>query len=261
MSIKRSRAYWVLPCTVFGVYLFLYIPIIILILLSFNKSPFFTQWQGFSLDWYYQLFQSVEVWDALQNSIIVALSAMFLSLTLGILLVFYAKRTLLKPISLLFYGTLAAPEIVLAVGLLSIFVYFSISLGLLSVIAGHTLIGLGYVVPMIYTRIQEMDAALIEASMDLGASYARTLYAVVLPFLKPTLIGAGLLVFIISFDDFIVAFFCAGATAQTLPLYIFSVLRSGATPMINALSTILLCISGLFVLLFSLFTLRKVGFQ
>lgn len=261
MSIKRSRAYWVLPCTVFGVYLFLYIPIIILIFLSFNKSPFFTHWQGFSLDWYYQLFESVEVWDALQNSIIVACSSMLLSLTMGVLLVFYARRTLLKPISLLFYGTLAAPEIVLAVGLLSTFVYFSISLGLLSVIAGHTLIGLGYVVPMIYTRMQEMDAALIEASMDLGASYARTLYAVVLPFLKPTLIGAGLLVFIISFDDFIVAFFCAGATAQTLPLYIFSVLRSGATPMINALSTILLCISGLFVLLFSLFTLRKVGFQ
>ena len=261
MSIKQAKAFYVLPLTVLGVYIFLYAPIIILVLLSFNKSPFFYDWQGFSLTWYYQLFASVEVWAALQNSIIVALSATSLSLLLGILLVFYTKRTILKPITVLFYGTLAAPEIVLAVGLLSAFIYFSISLGLMSLIAGHTLIGLGYVVPMVAARMQEMDIALTEAAMDLGATHTRTLYSVVLPFLKPTIIGAGLLVFIISFDDFVVAFFCAGASAQTLPLYIFSVIRSGATPMINALSTMLLCVSSLFVLLFSLFTLRKVGMQ
>lgn len=261
MHIKGVRAYYLLPFIVSGVYLFLYTPIIILILMSFNNSIYFYDWQGFSLVWYYKLFESVEVWAALQNSIIIAVCSMLLSLLLGVLLVFYAKRSLLKPISILFYGTLAAPEIVLAVGLLSMLVYFSLPLGLLSVIAGHTLIGLGYVVPMIYSRMQEMDTGLVEASMDLGATYSHTLYAIVLPFLKPTLIGAGLLVFIISFDDFIISFFCAGATAQTLPLYIFSVLRSGATPMINALSTMLLCISGLFVLLFSLFTIRKVGLQ
>lgn len=246
---------------VLGTYFFLYIPIIILIILSFNTSPYFYDWQGFSLRWYYQLFDSVEVWAALQNSIIIAVSSMILSLVLGVLLVFYARRNLLKKINILFYGTLAAPEIVLAVGLLSIFVFFSIPLGLLTTIAGHTLIGLGYVVPMMYSRMQELDITLIEAAMDLGATYNYTLYSVVLPFLRPTLIGAGLLVFIISFDDFIISFFCAGAAAQTLPLYIFSVLRSGATPMVNALSTILLAISSLFVLLFSLFTLRKVGFQ
>ncbi len=261
MNIKIPKMHYLLPLVVLGVYFFLYIPIIILVLLSFNESPYFYVWQGFSLKWYHTLFDSVEVWSALQNSIIIAVSSMLLSLSLGILLVFYAKRSLLKKISFLFYGTFAAPEIVLAVGLLSVFIYFSVPLGLLTVIAGHTLIGLGYVVPLIYSRMQEMDDALIEAAMDLGATYTQALYSVVLPFFKPTLIGAGLLVFIISFDDFIVAFFCSGATAQTLPLYIFSVLRSGATPMINALSTILLCISSLFVLLFSLFTLRKVGLQ
>ncbi len=261
MSPKYAKGAYLLPLSVLGVYVFLYAPIIILILLSFNKSPFFYDWQGFSLKWYYQLFASVEVWAALQNSIIVALSATSLSLILGILLVFYTKRKILNSITVLFYGTLAAPEIVLAVGLLSAFVYFSISLGLMSLIAGHTLIGLGYVVPMIAARLKEMDIALTEAAMDLGATHNRTLYSVVLPFLKPTVIGAGLLVFIISFDDFVIAFFCAGATAQTLPLYIFSVIRSGATPMINALSALLLCVSSLFVLLFSLFTVRKVGMQ
>lgn len=246
---------------VLGTYFFLYVPIIILIVMSCNASPYFYDWQGFSLKWYYQLFDSVEVWTALQNSVIIAVSSMLLSLILGVLLVFYARKNLLKKINLLFYGTLAAPEIVLAVGLLSLFVFLSIPLGLLTTIAGHTLIGLGYVVPMMYTRMQELDGTLLEAAMDLGATYNYTLYSVVLPFLRPTLIGAGLLVFIISFDDFIISFFCAGPTAQTLPLYIFSVLRSGATPMVNALSTILLVISSLFVLLFSLFTLRKVGFQ
>lgn len=248
-----------LPWFVFAVYLFLYLPIGILVLLSFNKNTHFV-WQGFSLKWYHELFQSVQVWDALSNSLIVAFSAVFLSLVMGTLLVFYTKNNI-KKVHLLFYGTLAAPEIVLAVGLLSLFVYMGVSLGLVSLIVGHTLLGLGYVVPMLYARMQEMDESLIEAAMDLGATQSYTLYSVVLPFLSPTLIGAGLLVFITSFDDFVFSFFCSGASAQTLPIYIFSVIRSGATPMINALSTILLCVSCLFVLLFSLFTLRKTGLK
>lgn len=249
----------IMPLFVGAVYLFLYIPIGILVLLSFNENAHFI-WHGFSLKWYYELFASVEVWNALSNSLIVAVSAVFLSLIMGTLLVFYTKNKF-KKISLLFYGTLAAPEIVLAVGLLSFFAYFGISLGLISLIVGHTLLGLGYVVPMIYARMQEMDDAIIEAAMDLGATQSYTLYSVVLPFLAPTLFGAGLLVFITSFDDFVFAFFCAGASAQTLPMYIFSVIRTGATPMINALSTIMLCITGLFVVLFSLFTLRKTGLR
>lgn len=241
------------------VYIFLYLPIVILVLLSFNENAHFF-WQGFSLKWYHELFKSTEVWDALTNSLIVAVCAVFLSLLMGTLLVFYTKHKI-KRINLLFYATLAAPEIVLAVGLLSFFVYFGISLGLVSLIVGHTLLGLGYVVPMLYARMEEMDETLIEAAMDLGATQSYTLYSVVLPFLAPTLIGAGLLVFIISFDDFVFSFFCAGPSAQTLPMYIFSVIRSGATPMINALSTILLCVSCLLVLLFSLFTLRKTGLK
>lgn len=249
----------VLPLFVSAVYLFLYVPIGILVLLSFNKNAHF-MWLGFSLKWYRELFESVEVWDALSNSLIVAVSAVCLSLIMGTLLVFYTKNKL-KKINLIFYATLAAPEIVLAVGVLSLFVYFGVSLGLVSLIVGHTLLGLGFVVPMLYARMQEMDEAIIEAAMDLGATQTYALYSVVLPFLAPTLFGAALLVFITSFDDFVFAFFCAGASAQTLPMYIFSVIRSGATPMINALSTIMLCVTGLLVLLFSLFTLRKTGLK
>jgi len=248
-----------LPFFVGVMYLFLYLPIILLVVLSFNASPYFYAWDGLSLQWYRELFTSTEVWQALQNSLIVAFSAVALSLLCGVLLVFYLKRRYLRKTTLLFYGTLAAPEIVLAVGLLSAFVYFAVPLGLLTLIVGHTLIGLAYVVPMVTSRLQEMDDALLQAAMDLGATRGYALYSVVLPYLMPTIIGAGLLVFIISFDDFVIAFFCAGASAQTLPLYIFSVIRSGATPMINALSTVLLAISSLLVLLFSYFTIKKGG--
>ena len=257
MISKRSRLSYLLPFFVAGMFLFLYVPIIILVLLSFNKAPHFHEWQGFTLDWYHELFESVEVWQALKNSLIVAISSVILSLLFGTMLVFYAGGRAMKRLSVLFYGTLAAPEIVLAVGLLSVFVSLAAPLGLTSLIIGHTLIGLGYVVPMLYTRMLELDIQLTEAAMDLGATKTQTVTSVILPLLIPTLIGAGLLVFIISFDDFIIAFFCAGASAQTLPLYIFSVIRSGATPMINALSTLLLVISSILVLVFSSLTFKR----
>jgi spermidine/putrescine transport system permease protein len=259
--MRREKLDYLLPIIVSGMYILLYVPIALLIILSFNHAPFFYTWGGFSLRWYRELMQSEEVWNTLQNSLIVAMSAVVLSLTMGVLLSYYMRQRYMQRISLLFYGTLAAPEIVLAVGLLSIFVYGALPLGLLTLIVGHTLIGLGYVVPMIYGRLQEMDESLIQAAMDLGASRSYTLYSVVLPFLMPTLIGAALLVFIISFDDFIIAFFCAGPSAQTLPLYIFSLIRTGATPVINALSTFLLGISGIFVLLYTSMTVKRIGLK
>ena len=125
-------------------------------------------------------------------------------------------------------------------------------------IVGHTLIGLGYVVPMLYARASEIDYRLVEASLDLGASQVQTFFNITFPLLRPALLGAGLLVFIVSFDDFLIAFFCSGATEQTLPLYIFSLIRVGSVPIINALLTILLVISSLLVLLFSLLSVKRI---
>jgi len=147
---------------------------------------------------------------------------------------------------------------VLAVGLLSFFSLLWVPLGLTTLIAAHTLIGLGYVVPMIYTRFSELNYALTEVSMDLGATRTQTFMRIILPLLSPTLFASALLVFIISLDDFVISFFCSGATTQTLPMYIFSVIRSGATPTVNALSTVLLGVSSLFVILFSLLNIKKV---
>ena len=159
----------------------------------------------------------------------------------------------------LFYANLAVPEIVMAVGLLSFFYFFSVPFGLTTLIAGHTLIGLGYVVPMLHARVSDLDYRLTEASLDLGATQIQTFFNVTLPLLLPAMVGAGLLVFVISFDDFLIAFFCAGATEQTLPLYIFSLIRAGSAPVINALSTLLLVVSSLLVLLFSSLRVKRMG--
>lgn len=237
-------------------YFLLYIPIIVLVLFSFNDATT-GQFAGWSLRWYRSLFESPEIWQALKNSLIVAVSSAFLSLLMGTALVVASMRTHFRKVVFLFYGSLAIPEIVLTVGLLSFFSFFSIPFGLTTLIAGHTLIGLGYVVPMLYARMSEIDYRLLEASLDLGASQVQTFFNITLPLLRPALLGAGLLVFIVSFDDFLVAFFCAGATEQTLPLYIFSLIRVGSMPIINALLTLLLAVSSLLVLLFSFLTVRR----
>ena len=156
----------------------------------------------------------------------------------------------------IFYGSLVAPEIVLAVCLLSIFTFFSIPLGLTTLIVGHTLIGLAYVVPIIKSSFLEMDYGLVEASMDLGATESQTFYKIVIPILSPAIISAALLVLIVSLDDFLISFFCAGASVLTLPMYIFSEIRSGATPVVNALSTLLLVVSSFLILILTAFKLR-----
>jgi spermidine/putrescine transport system permease protein len=254
---KASLSRYFFNFAVLSVYCFLYLPIIVLILFSFNNNEFTYEWQGFTTKWYSQLFQSVEIWDALKNSFIVAITSVFLSLTMGVLLVFYSTHTFLRKAFLLFYGNLAVPEIVLAVGMLSFFSFFSIPLGLTSLIAGHTLLGLGYVVPLIHSRFIELNDRFTEASLDLGATQSQTLIKIILPLLYSSLVASGLLVFIISFDDFVISFFCSGATTQTLPMYIFSMIRAGTSPIVSALSTLLLVVSSILVLAFSSLQLKR----
>jgi spermidine/putrescine transport system permease protein len=256
--MKTTFSRYFFPLIALCLYLFLYIPIAVMVLFSFNANEFTFEWTGFSLRWYYELFSSIEIWDALMNSLIVASMSVVLSITLGTLLVFYSTHSkFFSKAYALFYGNLVVPEIVLAVGMLSFFSFFSIPLGLTSLIAGHTLIGLGYVIPILNAQFIDLDDRYTEASLDLGATESQTLIKVILPLLRPALFAASLLVFIISLDDFIISFFCAGASTQTLPLYIFSMIRSGASPIVSALSTILLGVSSILVLIFSSLHIKK----
>ncbi|MFC1842567.1 ABC transporter permease [Candidatus Dependentiae bacterium] len=253
---SRKISSYMLPVFVAIAYCILYAPIIVLVIFSFNKNPLSYKWHGFSFVWYKELFASVEILDALKNSLIVAFSSVFLSVTMALFYVFYGKSSFLNRLVILFYGSLIAPEIVLAVGLLSIFTFFSMPLGLTTLIVGHTLVGLAFVVPIIKNGLAQMDYRLIEASMDLGATEKQTFYKIVIPVLYPAIISSALLVFIVSLDDFLISFFCAGASTLTLPMYIFAVIKSGATPIVNALSAILLVVSTLLILILTAFKLR-----
>jgi spermidine/putrescine transport system permease protein len=249
LSTARSFIeHYSLPTFVFLAYLFMYIPIIVLVLFSFNTGRTHV-FEGVSLQWYKELFRSVEVFEAIKNSVIVACSAVVFSITMAVLFVFYGADTFLKKLLFLFYGGLAVPEVVLSVGLLSILSLFSVPLGITTLVAAHTIIGLSYATPILYSRYITIDPRVMEASMDLGATRGQTFVKVILPVLYPALITSALLVFILSFDDFILSFFCAGASTVTLPMYVFSVVKTGATPMVNALSTLILSVSSLLILI------------
>lgn len=249
-NLWESFAKLLLPVWVAAAYLFLYIPLLVLTVFSFNKVTFPYRWAGFSIRWYQELFSSSEILMATKNSLIVGLAAVFLSITLGLLFVVWSSKKGLRGLMGIFYPNLVVPEIVLAVGLLSFFIFFNVPLGLTSLIVGHTLLGLGYAVPIIYARFESLDQRIIEASLSLGATHRQTFFKVMLPMLSPALIAAGLLVFILSLDDFLLAFFCGGSSAQTLSLYIFSMIRSGVSPVVNALATLMLVISSLLVIVF-----------
>lgn len=248
----------IFPLIVGLIYFFLYLPIMILIVFSFNKQGNAYTWNGLTLYWYQELFSSKEIWLAFLNSLITAISAMCLSLTMGVLLIWGLRKKYLSLVSV-FYSNMLTPDVVIAVGLLVFFGFFSIPLTLSSLIVAHTLLGLGFVVPIIYARFLELEMQTVEASMDLGATEWQTFRLVVIPFLKPAILTAGLSVFIFSLDDFLFSFFCASSSTQTLPIYIFAMIRAGASPIINALSTVILLVSSLLVIIFSFIKIRSVS--
>lgn len=256
--IKEGRIQWgkAYPLFIIGIYLFLYLPITILLVFSFNDASFPAPWHGFTLKWYQELAFSSQLWSSFFTSLIVALSATSISVIVGILLVFYAAQggRIGRYLSL-FYGNIIVPETVLGVALLAFFAMLYIPLGLTTLVISHTVLGLGFVIPIVYQRFLELDPKLKEASQILGATEIQTFFKVTLPLLQPSFIVSGLLVFVVSFDDFILSYFCAGSDSQTLPLYILSMIRSGVSPVVNALSAVLFLIST--VLVFSYFSFSK----
>lgn len=247
MNITKKIGRTLFPVAVSLLYFFLYVPILVLVFFSFNTDPYAFAWKGFTIKWYIRLFKSVEIWHALQNSLIVAVVSATLSVSLGMLFVVYMKRKYLAQTQLFFYGILAIPEVVLAVSMLSLFYFMNVPFGFTTLIAGHTLLGLGYVIPIVYTQFSSLDRRVIEAAYDLGATREQVLRTIIVPLLRPALLSGGLLAFVISLDDFVFSFFCSGASAQTLPIYIFAMIKTGASPVIAVLSTFLLMVSSMMI--------------
>lgn len=228
------------------VIIFLYLPVIILISLSFNASSMGVEWKGFSLQWYEKLFADPSMIDATINSLIIACMSTVFSLLLGIgaavgLEKGYHRR--MKWLPTLLVLPLVIPEILLGVALLLMFVLLQIPLGFGSIIIGHMVFNVPLTVVILRARLQKLDPVWEDAARDLGADWWKVFTHITLPMLRPAIVGAALLSFTVSLDDFVVTFFVAGPGTTTLPLKVFSMIKTGLTPEVNALSAIMVVVS------------------
>lgn len=233
------------------VYLFLYLPIAILVILSFNNSRFSTIWQGFTWRWYQVAWNDAELIRSLRMSLIIAFLTALLSTTIGTAAALALGRyrlRLRRAAETLVFMPVLIPEIVLGFASAALFGVLGMAFGLSTIIAAHVAFSISYVVFIVRARVATLDAALEEAAMDLGATRWQTFYRVTLPMILPGVVSAALLVFTISLDDYVITSFVAGPGATTLPLRIYSMVKTGVTPEINAISTILLVATVLLVL-------------
>jgi len=232
------------------IYIFLFVPMIVLVALSFNTARSGAEWQGFTTDWYSKLFSNQAILDALFNSLEIAVSATVLSAVLGTAIGMTLGRSQLsgkKSLAKIANLPIVFPDIVLALSLLAFFDLIRLPLGKISVIIAHSSFGAAYVAVLVRARLKAMDPLLEEAASDLGAGAARTFLNITFPQLVPAVVSGMLMVFTLSFDDFIVAFFTAGVDSTTLPMKIYSMLKFGVTPEVNALSALILCTSLMLV--------------
>jgi spermidine/putrescine transport system permease protein len=232
-------------------YVFLYVPIATLMVLSFNRAGLPTVWSGFSLKWYGKLASNPKILASAWNSVIVATASTAIAVVLGTLLALGVERT--KPSATrdsLLFAPMIVPDIVLAIALLSFFTLIKFSLGLHSIILAHVVFNIAFVCAVVRARLKGFDWSLLEASRDLGAGHFTTFLRITLPLILPSVIAAGLLAFTLSIDEFIIAYFTAGAgqSSTTLPMQIYSMIRFGVTPEINAMASIVILVS--FVLVF-----------
>ncbi|MFB4294953.1 ABC transporter permease [Nonomuraea sp. ATR24] len=225
-------------------YVFLYAPIVVLVVMSFNSGESAYTYEGFSLKWYGELAKDERVLKGLVNTLIVATGATLIATVLGTLLAVglarYSRSKTLEALSLM---PAVLPDLVIAIGLLLFFGMIQLTLGRYSVVLAHGLFAMAFVAAVVRTRLSGTDTSLEEASRDLGAGPVTTFVKVTLPQLAPGIVAGALLAFTLSLDEFVIAFFTIGNMEQTLPIVIYSMIRFGVTPEINALAAILLLVS------------------
>jgi len=224
------------------IYLFLYLPIIVLIVYSFNASRYAMGWSGFSLEWYERLFKNTSLLDAAVNSVSIAFFSATLATilgTIGAVAIFryhFAGKQFLKS---MVYVLILSPEIVMGIALLILFVLVGVKLGFVSLLIAHITFCLPFVVVTVLSRLAGFDRSVIEAAKDLGASGFYTFWHIILPSILPAVLAGFLLSFTLSLDDVIISFFVSGVEFEVLPIKIYSMVRLGVKPEINALCTIM----------------------
>lgn len=233
------------------IYAYLYIPIVLLIINSFNESKFAVNWQGFSLKWYKALFANDTLQQAAIHSVTIAIFSATFATLIGSLtaVALFRYRFRGKPfVGGMLFVVMMSPDIVMAISLLVLFMILGVSLGFWSLLFSHITFCLPFVVVTVYSRLKGFDVRMLEAARDLGAGEVTILRKIILPLAMPAVAAGWLLSFTLSMDDVVVSSFVTGPTYEILPLKIYSMVKVGISPEVNALATILLVLSLLLVL-------------
>ncbi len=231
-------------------YIFLYAPIVLLVLFSFNESRFPTYWTGFSLEWYQKLFNNYMIGSALKNTLIVSITSTIIATIIGTMVSVaierYRFRT--KPaVDALLFMPVIIPDIAMAIMLLVFFVLINMKLGLTTIIISHVAFNISFVAIIVRARMASLGTTLEEAASDLYANEWQAFWRVTFPLLIPGILGGALFAFTLSLDDYVITNFVSGPGSTTLPIRIIGMTRKNITPEINAVSTMMLLASMLLV--------------
>ena len=241
---KRSLWLW---AAALAVYAFLYVPLAVVVLFSFNDSLLNAEWIGFTTRWYALLFDDEAMLGAAANSLLIALIASALATLLGTLAGIAMQRWpvgVLRCLPLLVLAPVAMPEILLGVSLLLFFrQVLDLTLGLISILIAHVTFSIGFVAIIVRVRLTGLDESIFEAARDLGARPWQTFRHITLPLIRPAILAGFLMSFTLSIDDFVITFFVAGVGVTTLPLQIYSMIKVAVTPEVNAVSTLLMALT------------------
>ncbi|MCA1336156.1 ABC transporter permease [Pseudooceanicola marinus] len=239
---------------------FLYLPMVVLVIYSFNASKLVTVWAGFSTQWYGELIRNEAFLDAALVTLKVGLISSTIATVLGTMAAWilvrsgrFLGRTLFSG---MIYAPLVMPEVITGLSLLLLFIGIDLDRGVLTIVLAHTTFSMCYVSVVVSSRLASFDTSLEEAALDLGCTPWQSFRLVTLPIIAPAVISGWLLAFTLSLDDLVIASFAAGPSSTTLPMKIFSAVRLGVSPEINALSTIMIGIVATGVILFSLMSKR-----
>ena len=261
------RRGWFLPIAATLGFAFLYLPIISLVVFSFNESKLVTVWSGFSTKWYLELFKDKQMLNAAWLSLRIAFFSASFALVLGTLCAvalvrfkrFRGRTVLAGAVS----APLVMPDVITGLALLLLFVAMESTLGwpagrgITTIIIAHTTFCMAYVTVVVQSRLSDLDLSLEEAAMDLGATPARVFFDITLPIIAPALVSGWLLAFTLSLDDLVIASFVSGPGSSTLPMVIFSKIRLGVSPDVNALATIIIGVVALGVVIATVIGFRS----
>ena len=243
---------WFLRTHTFLVYVFLYAPIAILVLFSFNKTSQTAVWQGLTLEWYRNLMHDELILVSVRNSLVVGVATTVIATVIGTLAAMALGRFEFRGKGMtrnLLYLPIIIPEIVIGAALVTFFGAARLRLSILTVVIAHVVFSISYVTIVVRARLSGFDRSLEEAALDLGARPVQTFFRVTLPLILPGIVSGALLVFTVSIDDYVITSFVAGVGSTTLPLQIYSMLKVGVTPEVNAVSTLLLAATVVLILI------------